>query len=215
MAIPIPHRAAVRSRPKTRASAPGKPAKYQRHELIAAVCGAVLLAVIGVLSGWAHHSLSSARPASPITAATPPASGLATPPTVPPIHVQLRSWLAQAEPSINALITARDEIVSSAANDDIVGTGAACQTAQGAVASLQHHLPSPDQALNTTLQQAISSYRVGLPYCIVGVQNRDANNIERAATYLRHANADLQAAVDILERDLPDSEPRDPQVMTV
>ena len=80
---------------------------------------------------------------------------------------------------------------------------------------MQHHLPSPDPALNTALQQAINSYHVGLRYCIAGVQNQDGNDIEQAATYINQGNAGLQSAVDLLDRDLPDSEARDPGVMTV
>ena len=215
MAMSSRHRAAVRCWPKEGASAPDKPASYQRHELIAAAAGAVLLLVIGALSGWAHYSLSTARPVLANTAATPPASASATPLTSPPTRAQLRTWLTRAEPSINALISARHEIVSAAANDDIAATGAACQAADGAVTSVQRHLPSPDPALSTALQQAINSYHVGLRYCIAGVQNQDRNDIEQAVTYINQGNAGLQSAVDILERNLPDSEPRDPGVMAV
>jgi hypothetical protein len=193
---------------------PDKPAGDQRHELIAAAAGAVLLVVIGVLSGWAHYSLSTARPVLANTAATTRASA-ATPLASPPMRTQMRTWLTPAEPSINALLTARHEITSAAAIDDIAGTGAACQTADGAVTSVQHHLPSPDPALTAALQRAMNTYRVGLGYCITGAQNQDGNDLEHAVTYINQGNAGLQAAVDLLECDLPNSEPRDPGVMTV
>jgi hypothetical protein len=193
---------------------PDKPAGYQRHELIVAAAGAVLLVVIGVLSGWAHYSLSTARPVLANTAATTRASA-ATPLASPPMRAQMRTWLTRAQPSINALLTARHEITSAAAIDDIDGTGAACQTADGAVTSVQHHLPSPDPALTAALQRAMNTYRVGLGYCITGAQNQDGNDLEHAVTYINQGNAGLQAAVDLLECDLPNSEPRDPGVMTV
>jgi len=212
MAMSSRHRATMRSWPQD--GTPDKPAGDQRHELIAAAAGAVLLVVIGVLSGWAHYSLSTARPVLANTAATTRASA-ATPLASPPMRTQMRTWLTPAEPSINALLTARHEITSAAAIDDIAGTGAACQTADGAVTSVQHHLPSPDPALTAALQRAMNTYRVGLGYCITGAQNQDGNDLEHAVTYINQGNAGLQAAVDLLECDLPNSEPRDPGVMTV
>jgi hypothetical protein len=202
------HRAAVRSSLKERANPPDKPGRYQCHELVAAAGGAALLVVIAVLSAWAHYSLSTVRPASPNTAATPPASAFAPPLNSPPMRVQLRAWLTKAEPSINALVIARDNIAAAAAQDDIAATGAACQTAAGVVANSQQQMPSPDPALNSALQQAINSYQVGIRYCISGTQNQDAKDIEQAATYINQGNTDLQAAVDILERDLSPG-PRD------
>jgi hypothetical protein len=191
------------------------PDKYHDHGLIARTGGAVLVLAIAVLSAWAHHSLSTPPPGAPNTATKPSAITSATPLTPPPARVQLRAWLTQAEPSINALVAARHEIASAAANHDIMGMGAACQTAGGAVANLQHHLPSPDPVLNASLQQAISAYRIGVRYCTSGVQNNDANDIERAANYFDQGNADLEAAVDIPDRDLPGSEPADARVMTI
>ena len=210
MAMSSRHRATMRSWPKE--GTPDKPASYQRHELVAAAAGAVLLVVIGALSGWAHYSLSTARPVLANTAATTQASA-ATPLASPPMRAQMRTWLTPAQPSINALLTARHEITSAAAIDDIDGTGAACQTADGAVTSVQHHLPSPDPALSAALQRAMNSYRVGLGYCIAGAQNQDGNDIEHAVTYINQGNAGLQAAMDLLECDLPNSAPRDPGVM--
>jgi hypothetical protein len=61
----------------------------------------------------------------------------------------------------------------------------------------------------------MNTYRVGLGYCITGAQNQDGNDIEHAVTYINQGNAGLQAAMDLLECDLPNSEPRDPGVMTV
>jgi hypothetical protein len=136
--------------------APHQPARYEHHERKAAAGDAVLLVVIAVLSGWAHHSLSTARPVAPNTTATPSADTTASPLTSPPLRVQLRTWLTRAEPSIDALVDARHEIASAAANHDITGTSAACRTADGAVANLQHNLPSPDPALTAALQKAIS-----------------------------------------------------------
>ncbi|MBS4730722.1 hypothetical protein MSM1_21220 [Mycobacterium sp. SM1] len=115
---------------------------------------------------------------------------------------------------MNALVAARHDIAFFAANHDLAGTGAACRTADDAVARLQHHLPSPDPWLNTALQQALGDYHVGLRYCVQGVQNRDANDIEQAATYLRQGDAGLQAAVDILQRDLSDPESRELGALT-
>lgn len=139
----------------------------QHREPIAAWNGAVLLVVVATLAGSAHYSLSITPPALPNTAPTPPASTSVTPVTPVPLRAQLRTWLAQTEPSIDALLAASREIASAAGNHDLAGTGMACQTADGAVASLQQHLPSPGAALSTALQQAIDRYRVGLRYCIV------------------------------------------------
>lgn len=190
-------------------------ASDKRHQPIAAVVGAALVVAIALLSAWAHHSLSTPRPVAPNTTAMPSTNTSATPPTPPPVRVQLRAWLTRAEPSITALVTVRREIASAAANHDITGTGAACRTADGAVANLQHHLPSPDPVLNASLEQVISAYRIGVRYCISGVQNTDANDIAQAANYFDQGYAELEAAVDIPERDLPGSEAADARITTI
>lgn len=215
MATSSRHRAPVRPRLNDGDTALGTSAWHQRHELIAAAGGAMLLVVIAVLSGWAHYSLSNARPVLPHAATAAPATGVAEPLTSPRPGGQLRGWLAQAEPSINALIAARRAITAAAAADDIVATGAACESADVAVTGAQHHMPSPDPELNTALQQAIDSYRVGLGYCVRGVQTHDGTKIAHAARYIERGNVELQAALAIIDRDLPENQPRDPRVLTV
>jgi hypothetical protein len=215
MAESIHHRAQARSYRTEGAQRHGKARKYRRHELVATAGGAVLLLVIGVLSAWAHHSLSTPRPVSSDTGAPPPTSGSATPFASQPMRAEMRSWLTRAESSIDALVAVRSDVASPAANNDLAATGAACRIADGAAARMQQHLPSPDPALNTAFQQAINSYHVGLRYCIRGAQRHDSGDILEAAAYIRQATIDLRAAVDILERDLPDSEPADRDVVTI
>lgn len=209
------HRAVAPFRPNDGVNPPGRVTSYASRELSVKVYGTALLLVIGVLAAWAHHSLSTVRPAPPTIPAASPASDPAGPPTSSLMRVQLRAWFTQAEPSINALFTARHEIASAAANDDIVGTGTTCERAEGAVVGLEQYLPSPDPALNPALQQVITGYHVGLRYCIAGVQHHDANDLGQAAAYIRQANADLHAAIAILDHDLPTSESPDANVLSV
>jgi len=212
------HRAPVRPRHHGGDDVSVQPAPYRRHELIAAASGTMLLVAIGVLSGWAHYSLSGARTLSPRTAAAVPATGSAAPLTSPPSpHAdgKLQAWLAQAEPTLDALIAARHAVTVAAAADDITATGSACRSADGAVAGAQRHLPSPDPELNLALQQAIENYRVGLRHCVVGVQNHDGGEIAHAASYLDQGNAELRAGLAIIERDLRDARPQDTGVLTV
>jgi hypothetical protein len=184
----------------------GKQGRYQRHELAAAAGWAVLVVVIAVLSAWAHHSLSTSRPAVTKTAAVRPAGAasaapLASPPS-PPLRVQLRAWLDDAEASIDALVVAGDNVVATATRGDTAGTGTACQTAAGALASARQHLPSPDPALNTALQQAFSDYRAGIRCCFPGTQNQDAVDVGQAPGLIDQGKIVLQNAFDILEADL-------------
>ena len=174
----------------------------QRHELVAAAGGAVLVVVIAVLSMWAHHRLSHAQPAATSTATVLPAGATSGPRSPPaPPRVQLRAWLDDAEPSINAVI-AGDNVVGTATRGDIAGTATACQTAAGALASARQHLPSPDPALNTALQQAFSDYQAGIRYCIPGTQKQDAVEIGKAAGFIDQGKVVLQRAFDIIEADL-------------
>ena len=113
--------------------------------------------------------------------------------------------------SINALVIARDNIVFGAVQGDIAGTRAACQTAAGALATLQKHLPSPNLGLTNVLQQAINDYHVGIRHCISGTQNQDAVEIGEATVYIKQGYTDLQKAVHILEDDLS----ADSDVLTV
>ncbi|BBX61689.1 hypothetical protein MSAS_08630 [Mycobacterium saskatchewanense] len=198
------HRAA-QSRSRDGANPPNR-----RGELIAAAGGATVLAVVGLFSGWANHSLTSARPVAATTAPAAPADTM-VPAAPSPMRVPLRTWLSQAEPSIDALLTARQSIASAAANNDIARTGATCESAKDAVGALQHALPSPDARLNNAFQQAINRYGVGLQYCTAGAQNRDARDMAQAATYIRQANGELQAAVDLATAQVP----REPEVLTV
>ncbi|MEY8016286.1 hypothetical protein [Mycobacterium servetii] len=215
MATTSRHRAPVRSRHHGGDGVSAKPASYHRQELIAAASGAVLVVVIGVLSGWAHYSLSNANPASPRAASAAPATGVAEPLTSSQPGGQLQGWLTQAEPSIDELIVARRAVTAAAAAGDVTATGAACRSADASVAGAQRHLPSPDPELNIALQQAIDNYRVGLRHCVVGVQNRDGGEIAYAASYLDQGNAELRAGLAIIEKDLRDTQPRDPSVLTV
>jgi hypothetical protein len=214
MATSSRHRAPVRSARRRGANPPVGQGRYQRHELAAVAGGIVLVVVIAVLSGWAHYSLSAVRPASPHAAAAAPASGLAPPPLTVPPSPPMRAWFNEAKPSIDALVVAGDEIVAAATQGDMAATGAACRTAAGAVANLQEHLPSPDPALNTALQQAITNYQVGIRYCISGTHNQDAVKIGEAKVYIDQGNTDLRTAVDIIESDLS-SEARGTSVLTV
>jgi hypothetical protein len=183
------------------------------RELVAAASGAVLLVVIAVLSAWAHHSLSSVRPASPHAAAAQPASSVCPPLPPLPMGTQVRAWLTDAKPSIILLFGAADNLVTAARLGDVARTGAACQTAAGAVANLQHHMPSPDPALNTELQQAITSYQVGIRHCVSGTQKQGPIEIGEATVYINQGSTDLQAAVGIIEDDLS-SDARDHRVWT-
>jgi hypothetical protein len=183
------------------------------RELIIAVGWAALLVVIIVLSAWAHHSLSPARQASPHAAAAQPASTISPPVPALPVGPQLRAWFTDAKPSITAMFIAADNFVTAARYGDVAGAGAACQTAADALAKLQHHTPSPDPALNTKLQQAITNYQAGIRHCVTGRQDRDPAETGKAMVSLSQGSTDLQAAVGIIEEDLA-SEARDQRVWT-
>jgi hypothetical protein len=175
----------------------------QCHELVAAAGAAVLVVVIAVLSMWAHHSLSHARPAATSTATVLPAGAASGAPSPSaPLRVQLRAWLDDAEPSINTLVIAGDNVVGTATRGDIAGTGTACQTAADTLANARQHLPSPSPALNTALQQAFSDYQAGIRCCIPGTQNQDAVEIGQAPGFIDQGKVVLQNAFDILEAGL-------------
>jgi hypothetical protein len=173
------------------------------RELTAAASGAVLVVVIAVLSAWAHHSLSTSPVSATNTMAARPATAASVAPLPsPPLRVQLRAWLDDAGPSIDALVVAGDNVVATATRGPIAGTSTACQTAAGALASARQHLPSPDPALNTALQQAFSNYRAGIRCCVPGTQNQDAIDIGQAPGFIDRGKTLLQNAFDILEADL-------------
>ncbi len=169
--------------------------------------GAALVAVIAVLSAWAHHSMSTTRPGPSNPATTLPANAaLAAPLPPPPQRNQLRAWREEAEPSMDVLLVAAAAVVGSATQGDIAGTGAACQTTADATTSVLRHLPSPDPTLNTALQHAVDDYQAGVRHCISGTKKEDAVDILRGAGLVSQGKVDLLKAYDILEADLsPDS----------
>lgn len=183
------------------------------RELVTAVGWAVLLVVVVVLSTWAHHSLSLARQAAPHAAEAQPASSISPPLPALPVGPQLRAWFTDAKPSITAMFIAADNFVTAARYGDIAGAGTACQTAADALGKLQHHTPSPDPALNTTLQQAITNYQAGIRHCVAGKQDRDPVETGKAMVSINQGSTDLQAAVGIIEEDLA-SDARDHKVWT-
>jgi hypothetical protein len=187
--------------------------KRGRSELVASVGGAVLVVVIAVLSAWAHQSLSTVQPASPHAVAAQPANSI-NPPLAPlPMGAQVRAWFTDAKPPIIAAFGAADNLVTAAEFSDIATTGAACHTTAGAVANLQHHMPSPDPTLNTELQRAITSYQAGIRHCVSGTQNRDPIEIGEATVNIKRGSSYLNATVGIIEDDLS-SDARDHKVWT-
>jgi hypothetical protein len=174
--------------------------RYERDQQITLTGLVALLIVIAALASWAYCK-SSARQAD--SANNPAAHGATTMP----------QWLADAEPSINALVAARQEIAAAAAKGDLAATGAACRTASGAAAHLHRQMPSPTPMLTTTLQRALSSYDLGLPYCISATEANDGHGLQRAADYISEGDATMRVAIGFLGHD--DAEPASQGVLIV
>lgn len=166
--------------------------RYQREQRITVASWAVF-AIIGAILAWAYLHWSSAGSAT-ADDATPPIE-----PT-PSIH----EWLDRSNRLINDVVAARNAIAAAAANHDIAGTGAACQDATGAITHLHQEMPSPELVLNSTLQQAISNYDTGLPYCISASQTEDGEGMQRAATYISQGDDAMRVVLDILGNESDD-----------
>jgi hypothetical protein len=175
--------------------------RYERDQQVALAGMVALLIVIAALASWAYCK-SSARQADSINSSGAPRAS-----TMP-------QWLAESEPSINALVGARQEIATAAARGDLVATGAACRTASGAAAHLHRQMPSPTPMLTTTLQRALSSYDLGLPYCISATQANDGHGLQRAANYITEGDAVMRVAIGFLGHD-SDAEPASQGVLIV
>ncbi|MBV8785649.1 MAG: hypothetical protein JOZ00_03065 [Mycobacterium sp.] len=119
-------------------------------------------------------------------------------------------WLTRSQGSIDGVVAAREGIAAAAARQDVAATGAACQAATGAVADLHRQLPSPEQTLNSTLQYALGSYEIGLPYCVSGAKTYDAEALMRAAAYITRGDIFMRMALDITGR-----EPSPPDVVSL
>ncbi|BBX48103.1 hypothetical protein GCM10009641_08530 [Mycobacterium cookii] len=119
----------------------------------------------------------------------------------------MRAWLNEAEPSINALFIAGDNIVTAATPPEIAN---ACHAAAGVIARAQHDLTSPDVALNSVLRQAITDYQAGIRDCISATRRGDTVD----TGYVNQAITDLQNAVEVLEGDLS-RDARQPEKLTV
>ncbi len=170
--------------------------RYRRDQRIATTRAVVLLIVAAAVSAWLYYR------------SDPPESAATSPPKAPPMQV----WLAESEPSINDLVTARNNIAAAAAQRDLARTGTACRAATGAVANLHLRMPSPEPMLTNSLQQAIDSYAIGLPYCMSAGQTRDGEGMQRAAAYITEGDGPMRAALGILR---PDDEPRQLGVLIV
>jgi len=172
--------------------------RYLRDQRIATTGAVVLLIVTAAVSVWLHYRLD------------PPDSAAASPQrtSAPPLHV----WLAESEPSINDLVTARNNIAAAAAQRDLVRTGRACRAATGAVANMHLRMPSPEPMVTSSLQRAMDSYQIGLPFCVAATQTPDGEGMQRAAAYITAGDAAMRAALDVLQ---PDAQPRQLGVLIV
>lgn len=165
--------------------------QYRSEQRVATTGTLVLLIVTAAVSWLLYY-----RPDPPEKA------------SAPAMHV----WLSQSEPSIKDLVTARNNIAAAAAQRDLTRTGTACRAATGAVANLHLRMPSPEPTLTNSLQQAIDSYQIGLPYCISATQTRGGEGMQRAAAYITEGDGAMRAALDFLQ---PASEPRPLGVLVV
>jgi hypothetical protein len=156
--------------------------RYQREQRITVASWAILT-LVGALSA-AYHVWSTEPAAYSDDVLPPPMS--------------MHAWLDESQPSINVLVSARNNIAAAASRRDIHGTGIACQTATNAVANLRMHMPSPEAAVNQSLQQAISSYTTGLPDCVSASRTVDGEGLQRAASYISRGDDAMQLALDIL-----------------
>jgi hypothetical protein len=172
----------------------------RRHELAAAVGGVMLLVIIAVFSAWAHHRLSAAGSAS--IARSLPTTSTTAGRLSPESRQQLRVWLKDAKPPIDALLIEGDIVVTAAAHGDGVRAASACHTAADAVASAEQHLPSPDAALNTSLQQAFTDYQTGIQRCVSATQKQDAIEFGQAAGFISRGKTELHKAYDVIAADL-------------
>lgn len=174
--------------------------RYERDQQIALAGLIALLIVIAVMASWAYAT-SSARQADLVNSSAAPA-------------LTMPQWLDESEPSINALVAARQDIAAAAAKGDLAATGAACRSASTAAAHLHRQMPSPTPALTTTLQRALSSYDLGLPDCISAAQANDGHGLQRAADYIAEGDAVMRVAIGFLGHD-SDLEPVSQGVLIV
>ena len=162
------------------------PSRYQREQRFTVISWAVLIALGTLLA--AYHNWSTERSAS--------SDGDAAPPVAP--TVTMRAWLDQSQLSINGMVAARNNIAAAAARQDIPATGTACRHAADAVADLRVHMPSPEASVNQSLQQAISSYTAGFPFCVSASGNVDGQGMQLAARFISEGDNAMQVALDIM-----------------
>ena len=143
------------------------------------------MGVGALLAGY--HSWSTAQSASsdePSVAVAP--------------SLTMHAWLDRARPSLDGLVSARNNIAAAASSRDIPATGTACRTAADAVSNLRVHMPSPEAAVNQSLQQAISSYTAGLPHCVSASRAVNGEGMQRAAGFMSQGDNAMRLALDIL-----------------
>ena len=162
--------------------------RYGYERRVTAVGWAALLIVIAVLSVWAYCRMSTGPSNLPDNEAVSPLPG------------SLSAWLAKSQPLIDHLVAERNNIAAAAGRRDAAATGAACQSATGAVSELHRQLPGPERVLNMTLQQAVQYYETGLPYCIAAARTEDARGMQQAATHIRHGDAFMRKALTFLDQ---------------
>lgn len=161
--------------------------RYQ-HEQRITVASWIAVLFIATAWMWIHHT-ASAGPEDP------PLDGPAGPARPAP---SMPAWLAQSQPLVDGLVVARNNIAAAAAQRDLSATGAACQSANSAVESLHQQMPSPEPALTSTLQHVISSYTLGLHYCISASKTRDGEGIQKAVSYIADGDDAMRIATDML-----------------
>ncbi len=175
---------------------------------------AVMLIAAAASVGWMFHASSVVRFVLPDTAAAAANTFPAQSKTLSPAQ-QLRVWLRQAAPSLDALLALRDRIDSAAVRLDDAEIRGACEAGRAVLPRVQERLPSPDVSVNAVLQRAVDGYRLGFAECLSGTRHQDAAGEELAAVHLYRASDDLRMAMAVIARDLAGGAGSDAGVVTI
>lgn len=119
------------------------------------------------------------------------------------VYPGVPEWYSQAEEHLANTTKFMQAAVNAIEANDINALRSACSAVHDEqTVGLQDHLPTPDPALTTALQNQINDFHTAMHMCMSLGPNTTPADLERADAYAHQAIEDLRVVNDILVEDL-------------
>lgn len=119
------------------------------------------------------------------------------------VYPGVAEWYSQAQEHLANTKQFMQAAVDAIEANDLNALRSACSAVHDEqTVGLQAHLPTPDPALTTALQNEINDFHTAMHLCMTLGPNTTPEDLERTDAFVHQAIEDLRAVNDILVDDL-------------